>query len=199
MKIYIANKIAENIEITNKIEIDTSRIKVNTNKVEISTLKVDEDKVVINKSAVKVQEETNSTKTDVVKEVENNIIGYLTIPDILLENAPIKENTDLTILSQAIGHFTSTNIYEGNVGLASHNSGGKGDYFKNLKNINIGSKIYYQTQYGTKMYVVVAKEKINETNFNYLEETKDNRITLITCVKGEKDKRLCVQAIERII
>ncbi|MGN1326935.1 MAG: class D sortase [Clostridia bacterium] len=190
MKVYIANRAAENIELTDKIEIDTS-------KAVIITLETNE--VIIDTSKEKVSEEMRHTKADDInseKVENNNIIGYLTIPDILLEKTPIKESTDLTILSQAIGHFTSTNIYEGNVGLASHNSGGQGDYFKNLKNINIGSKIYYQTSYGTKVYKVVTKEKIDETNLNYLEPTKDNRITLITCVKGEKTKRLCVQAIE---
>lgn len=123
-------------------------------------------------------------------------IGYLTIPDILLEKVPIKESTNLSTLSQAIGHFTSTSIHQGNVGLASHNGGGQGDYFKNLKNIKIGSKIYYQTKYGTKKYIVNTKVEIQENDFTYLNQTNDNRITLITCIKGQKEKRLCVQAVE---
>lgn len=127
---------------------------------------------------------------------ENDVIGKLTIPDILLKNAPIKEGTELSILSEAIGHFKSTSIYSGNVGLASHNSGGKGDYFKNLKNIKIGSEIYYQSQYGVKRYIVVNKEIIEETDFTYLEDSDENKITLITCVAGQREKRLCVQAIE---
>ena len=123
-------------------------------------------------------------------------IGTLTIPDILLDNAPIRESVELTTLSETIGHFPSTSIYEGNVGLASHNSGSNGDFFKNLKNIKIGSEIYYQTNYGTKRYVVTTKKIINEEDWSYLGATEDNRITLITCVAGQKDKRLCVQAVE---
>ena len=127
---------------------------------------------------------------------ENDVIGKLTIPDILLKEAPIKEGTELSILSEAIGHFKSTSIYSGNVGLASHNSGGKGDYFKNLKNIKIGSEIYYESQYGVKRYIVVNKEIIEETDFTYLENSDENKITLITCVAGQRNKRLCVQAKE---
>ena len=123
-------------------------------------------------------------------------IGTLTIPDILLENAPIRESVELSTLNETIGHFPSTSIYEGNVGLASHNSGERGDFFKNLKKIKVGSEIYYQTDYGTKRYVVETKEIIDETDWSYLEETEDNRITLITCVAGKPEKRLCVQAIE---
>ena len=127
---------------------------------------------------------------------EADVIGKLTIPDILLKDAPIKEGTELSILSDAIGHFTSTSIYSGNVGLASHNSGGKGEYFKNLRNIRVGSEIFYETEYGVKRYVVETKKTISETDFSYLQSTEDNRITLITCVLGQKDKRLCVQAVE---
>ena len=140
--------------------------------------------------------ETDMNNIDDVKINEADVIGKLTIPDILLKNAPIKEGTELSILSEAIGHFKSTSIYSGNVGLASHNSGGKGDYFKNLRNIKVGSEIFYETQYGAKRYIVETKKIIEETDFSYLQSTEDNRITLITCVLGQRNKRLCVQAVE---
>ncbi len=131
------------------------------------------------------------------KEIKHNdSIGTLTIPDILLDNAPIKESVELSTLSEAIGHFTSTSLYSGNVGLASHNGGGKGDYFKNLNKVKEGSEIYYQTDFGVRRYIVKTIAIIDETDWSYLQETEDNRITLITCVKGQKSKRLCVQALE---
>lgn len=126
----------------------------------------------------------------------DNEIGTLTIPDILLENAPVRESVELSTLSETIGHFPSTSLYEGNVGLASHNSGNKGDFFKNLKKIKVGSEIFYQTKYGTKRYIVTVKKIINDDDWSYLSETKDNRITLLTCISGQENKRLCVQAIE---
>lgn len=140
--------------------------------------------------------ETDMNNIDDVKINENDVIGKLTIPDILLKDAPIKEGTELSILSEAIGHFKSTSIYSGNVGLASHNSGGKGEYFKNLKNIKVGSEIFYETQYGAKRYIVDTKEIIDESDFSYLGSSSENKITLITCVAGQKEKRLCVQAKE---
>lgn len=156
-----------------------------------------------NKDAETIQIGDNSDLDDTpLENIEQDIIRYddeigtLTIPDILLDNAPIRESVELSTLSETIGHFPSTSIYEGNVGLASHNSGSQGDFFKNLKKIKIGSEIFYQTNYGTKRYVVTTKEIISEEDWSYLQETEDNRITLITCVAGQKDKRLCVQAIE---
>lgn len=156
-----------------------------------------------NKDAESIQIGDNSDLDDTpLENIEQDIIHYddeigtLTIPDILLDNAPIRESVELSTLSETIGHFPSTSIYEGNVGLASHNSCSQGDFFKNLKKIKIGSEIFYQTNYGTKRYVVTTKEVISEEDWSYLQETEDNRITLITCVAGQKDKRLCVQAIE---
>lgn len=156
-----------------------------------------------NKDAESIQIGDNSDLDDTpLENIEQDIIHYddeigtLTIPDILLDNAPIRESVELSTLSETIGHFPSTSIYEGNVGLASHNSGSQGDFFKNLKKIKIGSEIFYQTNYGTKRYVVTTKEIISEEDWSYLQETEDNIITLITCVAGQKDKRLCVQAIE---
>lgn len=128
--------------------------------------------------------------------IYDDSIGTLTIPDILLENAPIKESTELSTLSSAIGHFTNTSLYSGNVGLASHNGGISGDYFRNLNKIKEGSEIYYETNYGTRRYVVKTIVVIDETDWSYLQETEDNRLTLITCVKGQSNKRLCVQAVE---
>ena len=60
----------------------------------------------------------------------------------------------------------------------------------------MGDEIYYQTEYGTKRYIVETKSIINEEDWSYLQETEDNRITLINCVKGQPEKRLCVQAVE---
>lgn len=150
---------------------------------------------------IKVGDNTDLEDTP-IEDIEQDIIHYddeigtLTIPDILLDNVPIRESVELSTLAQTIGHFPSTSIYEGNVGLASHNSGSQGDFFKNLKKIKIGSEIFYQTNYGTKRYIVTIKEVIDEEDWSYLQETEDNRITLITCVSGQKEKRLCIQAIE---
>ena len=122
-----------------------------------------------NKDADNIQVGDNTDLEDTpLEDIEQDIIHYddeigtLTIPDILLDNAPIRESVELTTLKETIGHFPSTSIYEGNVGLASHNSGEQGDFFKNLKKIKIGSEIFYQTNYGTKRYVVTVKEIIDE-------------------------------------
>lgn len=164
---------------------------INKFKVFNANKKAEETIVVGDNEEIKNIEQTKQKEI-----VYDDTIGTLTIPDILLDNAPIKEGTELSTLSSAIGHFTSTSLYAGNVGLASHNGGGNGEYFKNLNKVKKGSEIYYQTNYGTRRYIVKVIKIIDETDWSYLENTNDNRLTLITCVKGQSSKRLCVQAYE---
>lgn len=155
---------------------------------------IEKTEVVSEKKKLEENNKIKNTKT------ENNIIlkeiGVLNIPDIGLKNKKVYEGTDLEVLEIGIGHFTNTNIFEGNIGLASHNSGERGDEFKNLKNIKKGSKIYYETEYGRKVYSVKTKVEISDDDWSYLNTTNDNRITLLTCVSGKPNKRLCVQGIE---
>ena len=145
---------------------------------------------------------TDVTKTsiddiDLPKEIkENDNIGTLTIPTIFLEKAQIKEGTELSILAEAIGHFTCTSIFDGNVGLASHNRGSNASYFANIHKLKKGDEIYFESIYGTRKYSVETIIEISETDFSYLQETEDNRLTLITCIKNQPEKRLCVQAIQ---
>ena len=134
---------------------------------------------------------------DLPKEIkEDDNIGSLTIPKIFLNKAPVRESTELSTLAEAIGHFTSTNIFSGNIGLASHNRGSKANYFANIHKLKKGDVIYFESIYGTKKYSVETIVEIDETDLSYLAETEDNRITLITCIDNKPEKRLCVQAIE---
>ncbi len=133
----------------------------------------------------------DNTKEDNEENAED-IIGYLTIKSIGLEKAPIREGTEDSILEKAIGHFSETSYLEGNVCLAAHNRGYEHNYFENLKNIKEKDLITYTTKNEEKNYEVVQIEKIKEDDVNVLENTKENRITLITCVENEPQFRLCI-------
>lgn len=69
------------------------------------------------------------------------------------------------------------------------------NYFARLKELKIGDEIIYKVNNGIRRYIVQTTKIIEETDWSYLEKTKDNRITLITCVENRPTKRLCVQAI----
>lgn len=99
-------------------------------------------------------------------------------------------------MNEYIGHFEETAKDEGNVGLAAHNRGYENNYFENLRKLNQKDKIYYNYKGERKEYEVETMAIIKDTDWTYLEETEDNRITLITCVENEPEYRRCVQGKE---
>ena len=139
---------------------------------------------------IEIMKETNS------KEViqTNEDIWQLQIPIIELI-APIREGTSQEIMLEFIGHFENTSTWDGNIGLAAHNRGYPINYFSRLKELKIGDEIIYKTEFGTKTYCVETIRIIEDIDWSYLQNTEDDRITLITCVENEPSKRLCIQGI----
>lgn len=133
-------------------------------------------------------------KLEETDEIENNNIWKIIIPSINLE-ADICEGTEMEVLDYAVGHFAETSLIDGNIGLAAHNRGYRVNYFQNLKYIEINDEITYKYKDIEKIYYVQTIEIIENTDWSYLEETKDNRITLITCVENQPEYRLCVQGV----
>ena len=129
-------------------------------------------------------------------ESDKNVIGYISIEKIGLDKAPIAEGTDLKTIGKYVGHFENTSFLDGNVCLCSHNRGSNAAYFGEIKNLVEGDIITYITKYETKEYAVKEVKQIEETDLSVLNQTEDNRITLITCVENQKNLRQCVVGIE---
>lgn len=74
-------------------------------------------------------EELEETSEEIIP-INNNIIEddiaswRIKIPKIGLD-APILDGTDDETLKKAVGHFSESSTWEGNIGLASHNRGSK--------------------------------------------------------------------------
>lgn len=138
-----------------------------------------------------------------ISNVTKDIIGYISIPKFNKEyytNMPIKEGTSLDVLATAIGHFENTPYLEGNVCIVAHNSGinKNGDYvgyFDRIDELKYGDKIIYNNLKCEYEYEVISNEIIEETNLEVLNNTEENRLTLITCVKGQENReyRRCVK------
>ena len=138
-----------------------------------------------NTLGVPVESETNKNET-------LNAIATLEIPSINFKDIVI-EGTSQDALAQGIGLFEHSSILQGNVCLAGHNTN---RFFANLKDVKQGDIIKYSSCLGNKEYTISTIKQIEETDWSMLEDTEDNRITIITCVKGQKNLRLCVQAKE---
>ena len=67
---------------------------------------------------------------------------------------------------------------------------------RKLHDIKIGDEIIYKIGDNIRKYKVDKKVEIDSYDWSYLNQTNDNRITLITCIDNEPSKRLVVQAVE---
>lgn len=148
----------------------------------------------------KITEQQNTVQANITnvneKETEEKIaeeIWQLEIPKIELK-AKIAEGTKKETMDQYIGHFEETSKLNGNIGLAAHNRGYPVNYFEKLKELQKYDVIIYKINDKTQVYIVETIEVIEDTNWSYLQETTDNKITLITCVENRANLRLCVQA-----
>ncbi len=112
-------------------------------------------------------------------------------------SAQISEGTTDQVMNKYVGHFKNTSKKEGNIGLAAHNRGYPVNYFQNLKKLKKGDEIKYTYGKFKKTYIVEKIEIIKDTDWTNLENTEDNRITLITCVENEPNYRRCIQGIEK--
>jgi LPXTG-site transpeptidase (sortase) family protein len=140
--------------------------------------------------------EENKSESEEKNNLEENYNWYLEIPSINLK-APIEEGIEMDVLNVAIGHFDETALTLGNIGLAGHNRGYEKNYFENLKNVKQGDSIIYKYNEFNKEYIVDKIKIIKNTDWSYLENTEENKITLITCTENEPNYRLCVQATEK--
>ena len=118
------------------------------------------------------------------------------IPQIELK-AEISEGTNTETLNQYVGHFEETAKIDGNVGLAAHNRGYPVNYFAKVKYLRKGDEIYYKYNGKERIYRVEKIEVIKDTDWRYLENTDENKITLITCVEDAPMYRRCIQGIEK--
>lgn len=123
--------------------------------------------------------------------------GYLAtlkIPSIDL-SVKVYEGTSSSQLAKGAGHFTDTSIWEGNVAIAGHNRG-VNKHFGNIHTLRNGAKITLSTKLGTRTYAVTDVYKVSETDNSMLNATSENCITLITCVRDQRESRWCVRAVE---
>ena len=127
---------------------------------------------------------------------EKNNIWQIEIPKISLI-ADISEGTTKDVLNQYVGHFENTSKEQGNIGLAAHNRGYEVNYFKDLKLLKKGDEIRYKHNGFEKIYEVEKCRIIRDTEWEYLKETEEDMLTLITCVENQPEYRRCIQAVEK--
>jgi len=184
--------------ITNKINFNTHFIS-NIFKRTLVLVEIDSDNINqdTKEETIKIQSSPSNlnTKDNEIQDTKE-IKWKLIIPKISLE-AEISECTSKEVMDKYIGHFEETSKKNGNIGLAAHNRGYAVNYFSQIKLLKTGDEIIYKYYNFEKKYLVIENKIIKDTDWSYLQQTEENRITLITCVENEPEYRRCIQAIER--
>lgn len=150
---------------------------------------------------VEQQKKQNVNSVDISNDVDihnGDVIGLILIPKINIE-APIREGTSQKVMENSVGHFVESDYWDGNVSLASHNSGTSAHYFEKINTLEINDEIIYKTVNGTKKYRVQHINKIKSTDWSMVNKksnNENNTITLITCINRQPNYRLCVRGIE---
>lgn len=158
---------------------------------------IEKSEKIINDTEIVNQEIGTNIVTKEELELNDNLIGILEIPKLNIK-APVKEGTSQPILKYSVGHFSNSSDWNGNIALASHNRGDYvAHYFSNIHELVVGDEIIYKTKFGERRYVVEKTKQIESTDWSVISNTKENRITLITCIKNKPQLRLCVQAVEK--
>lgn len=154
---------------------------------------VEQQEVQENVNHQNIQETVENIPNIVEDSLEKQKIGdwYIKIPAINLA-ANIEEGTSQEVMELYVGHFEETSKFVGNVGLAAHNRGYTYNYFERLKELKNGDEIEYGYHGQVKRYQVEKQMIIKDTDWTNLENTEENRITLITCVENEPSYRRCV-------
>ena len=172
--------------ISNIFKRSTVIVELNSNNINQDTK---EDSEVQNNNSIIQTEENFKIATE-----ESN--WKIKIPKISLE-ASISEGTGKEVMDKYVGHFEETSKKSGNIGLAAHNRGYAVNYFARIKELKEGDEIIYKYNDFEKTYTVIENKIIKDTDWEDLEETEENKITLITCVENEPEYRRCIQGIEK--
>ena len=121
-------------------------------------------------------------------------IGKLEFPKFG-KTIKVYEGESMENMRLGAGHMSGTSAWDGNCVIAAHNRGVPNN-FSFLKNMNVGDKVKYTSQYGTRTYEVVTKTQIAVDDLSCLEWSAENILSLLTCVEGVPEKRLLVVCIE---
>lgn len=132
--------------------------------------------------------------------IHSGIYGYVSAPSIDME-LPIYLGAQDTNMSYGAAHLTYTSLPIGgsktNTAIAGHTGYVGRVFFDNIRNLEIGDKIYVKNYWDTLTYTVQKTEVVTPTQSGiiFIDGEKD-LLTLVTCISDQKGgfNRYCVVA-----
>ena len=200
-RIYDAGAFGDNIVVHDsadgEIVIDFDAVKSDIEAAQLTTAPL---KIISDPESIWNENTYAGKHTSVEKaQMKGGSIGVLTIPKLTLSVNVYQSPDNMEAMLKGVAHFPSSSAYDGNVSLSAHNVNmdGSNGYFKNLYTLEKGDEVTYMTALGERTYIVDNIKTIAASDWTPLNYTDDNRLTMITCISGQEDKRLCVTAIEK--
>lgn len=127
-------------------------------------------------------------------------IGILSIPKINISYPIINDCTEENLNIAPTKLLGPTPNTVGNLVIVGHNNWNK-EFFSNLHKLENGDIVTLKDSNGNNLtYKVYDKYEIKQDDFSCLEQNTNNKIelTLLTCVKYKKNKRLVVKCVADI-
>ena len=122
-------------------------------------------------------------------------IGRVEIPRLDI-SVMVREGVDDSTLRNAVGHIPGTALpgQPGNAALAAH----RDTYFRPLRNVRRGDRVYVTTTYGEYVYKVETTQIVKPDDISVLDAADYQELTLVTCFPfyyiGSAPKRFVVHA-----
>ncbi|WP_338751209.1 class A sortase [Bacillus sp. FJAT-52991] len=143
---------------------------------------------------------TPPTMTNVLTSTVNlddpAVIGIITIPDIHIELPILKGTTNDNLLIGAATMREDQQMGQGNYPLAGHHTRSEEQFFGRVPELKKGADIYLTDKKNKYHYKVTENKVISETETDVINDTTENKITLITCdVPTKTNKRVMVQGV----
>lgn len=116
---------------------------------------------------------------------DDDVIGYITIPDMDVE-LPLLLGASTENMKRGAAVMTETSLPIGGINTNCVIAGHRGyqglPYFRNIENMQVGSKVYITNPWGTLEYVVTGSKIISphDDDSIRIQEGKD-MVTLLTC------------------
>jgi LPXTG-site transpeptidase (sortase) family protein len=126
-------------------------------------------------------------------------IGILSIPKLELIVGVFETADEMEAMTHGLAHFKTTSAWAGNIVVCGHNVNFDltDGFFVDLHTLSEGDVVSYKTALGERAYTVTTVSEIAADDWSWLGRTEDNRITMITCISGQPNSRLMVQAVEK--
>ena len=99
-----------------------------------------------------------------------------------------------------MGHITGTGLSKGNISLAGHTNTANYKngifYFDRINELDVADMVDYRINNQDYIFKVENKKVVSENDLSVLGESEENKLTLITCIEGQRRNRLIVICTE---